>query len=172
MDITLRPLREEDLDSLSGRESVGASSPFDDFGHRGAGSLRRGFEIDGFLPDRGEERGRLAVLEGGTLAGTVSWHSVQYGPNDGSRAFNLGIVLLAEHRGRGIGPAALRVFARYLFNHTTVARLEGSTDVENVAMNRACERAGFKREGVLRGAQFRLGIHRDLVLYSLLRSDS
>jgi aminoglycoside 6'-N-acetyltransferase len=171
MDVALRPIREEDLDALATRESTGATSPFDDFGARGVGSLRRSFASDGLLPDDGE-RGRLAVIADGALAGTVSWHPVRYGPNAGSRAFNLGIVLLPDHRGKGTGPRALRAIARYLFEHTTVVRLEGSTDVNNAVMQRAVERAGFTREGVLRRAQFRLGEHHDLVLYSRLRTDA
>jgi ribosomal protein S18 acetylase RimI-like enzyme len=111
-----------------------------------------------------------AVAEG-ALAGSVSWHLVHYGPNEGSRAFNLGIVLFPDQRGKGIGTRALVLLARYLFDHTTVHRLEGSTDVDNAVMQRVVERAGFRREGVLRGAQFRLGGHHDLVLYSLLRGE-
>jgi RimJ/RimL family protein N-acetyltransferase len=43
--------------------------------------------------------------------------------------------------------------------------------VDNLAEQRALERAGFAREGVLRSAQFRDGRFHDLVLYSRLRSD-
>lgn len=168
MRVSLRPLREDDLDILAARESA-ATSPYDDFGFRPIGSTRRKFAEDGFLPACGD--GRLAVVEGEALAGTVSWHVVQYGPNDGSRAFNLGIVLLPDFRGRGVGPLALKALSRYLFDHTTVMRLEGSTDVENIPTQRAVERAGFTREGIVRGAQFRLGAYHDMVLYSRLRSD-
>jgi RimJ/RimL family protein N-acetyltransferase len=43
--------------------------------------------------------------------------------------------------------------------------------VENVAEQRALERAGFTREGVLRHAQFHLGHWRDTVIYSVLRAE-
>lgn len=170
MIVSLRAVRAEDLELISGGESTGTGTPFDDWGYRGAGALRRQFEADGFLPE-GWERGRLAILGDGILAGTASWYPVQHGPNVGSRAFNLGIVLLPDRRAKGIGPHALRALARYLFDHTLVMRLEGSTDVENVAMQKAAERAGFTKEGVLRRAQFRLGAHHDLILYSLLRGE-
>jgi RimJ/RimL family protein N-acetyltransferase len=52
-----------------------------------------------------------------------------------------------------------------------VERLEASTDVDNLAEQRALERAGFTREAVLRHAQFRDGGFHDLVLYSRLRGD-
>jgi RimJ/RimL family protein N-acetyltransferase len=171
MKVTLRPVREDDLDRLNGRETTGTGSPYDDFGFSGVGTQRRMFQENGFLP-KGGERGRLAItVEGDVLCGTISWHTVLYGENEGSRAFNVGLVLFPEQRRKGIGPATLRAITEYLFAHFTVDRLEGSTDVENTAMQRAAERAGFRREGVLRGAQFRLGERRDLVLFSRLRSD-
>jgi RimJ/RimL family protein N-acetyltransferase len=34
------------------------------------------------------------------------------------------------------------------------------------------EKAGFARDGVIRGSQFRAGAYHDLVIYSRLRSDS
>jgi RimJ/RimL family protein N-acetyltransferase len=43
--------------------------------------------------------------------------------------------------------------------------------VTNAAEQRALERAGFTREGVLRHAQFREGGFHDLVLYSKLRGE-
>jgi RimJ/RimL family protein N-acetyltransferase len=60
---------------------------------------------------------------------------------------------------------------RYLFEHTTVNRIEAATEVGNVAEQKALERAGFSREGVMRGIRWRGGAWRDEVLYSILRTD-
>ncbi|GII05314.1 hypothetical protein Pta02_73220 [Planobispora takensis] len=60
---------------------------------------------------------------------------------------------------------------RYLFDHSTVHRIQAGTEVTNVAEQRALKKAGFTREGVLRGAGFRAGEWHDGVLYSFLRSD-
>jgi hypothetical protein len=79
--------------------------------------------------------------------------------------------LLGEDRGRGHGREAQRQLAAYLFAHTPVERVEASTDVVNAAEQRALERAGFTREGILRHAQFREGGFHDLVLYSKLRGE-
>ena len=54
---------------------------------------------------------------------------------------------------------------------TPIERVEASTDVENVPEQRALERAGFTREGVLRRAQWRAGDWHDVVLYSKLRGE-
>jgi RimJ/RimL family protein N-acetyltransferase len=50
-------------------------------------------------------------------------------------------------------------------------RIEASTDVSNVAEQKALERGGYVREGVLRQAQARADGQHDLFSYSLLRSD-
>ena len=79
--------------------------------------------------------------------------------------------MLPEARGRGVGTAAQRMLVRYLFAHTQVNRIDANTDLTNVAEQRALEKAGFTREGVLRGAQFREGTYHDMVLYSILRHE-
>jgi RimJ/RimL family protein N-acetyltransferase len=43
--------------------------------------------------------------------------------------------------------------------------------VQNVAEQRALERAGFTREGILRHTQLRAGRWRDNVIYSILRAE-
>jgi RimJ/RimL family protein N-acetyltransferase len=107
----------------------------------------------------------------GTLLGGVSWHAVDYGGTLSSSAWNIGIGLLPEARGRGVGTLAQRMLVEYLLETTELDRIEASTDVENIAEQRALEKAGFRREGVLRGAQMRGGIRRDLAHYGLVRGD-
>jgi RimJ/RimL family protein N-acetyltransferase len=43
--------------------------------------------------------------------------------------------------------------------------------VDNLAEQKALAKAGFTREGVMRGAGWRDGTWRDGVIYSLLRTD-
>jgi RimJ/RimL family protein N-acetyltransferase len=50
-----------------------------------------------------------------------------------------------------------------------VNRLEAGTDLENIAEQRALEKAGFEREGVARQSQYRDGRYRDMVMFSRLR---
>jgi RimJ/RimL family protein N-acetyltransferase len=119
----------------------------------------------------GADGGMLVVEADAQVVGTVSWHTVRYGPNSESSCFNIGIALAPHGRGQGHGSTAQRMLADYLFVTTAINRVEASTDVENVAEQRALERAGFTREGVIRGAQFRRGGWHDLVGYSRLRSD-
>jgi RimJ/RimL family protein N-acetyltransferase len=118
------------------------------------------------------DAGLLAVEStDGVLIGEVSWNTVQHGPSSSCRALNIGITLFGDYRGRGYGTAAQRALADYLFDTTRTERLEAATDIENFAEQRALEKSGFQREGVLRHAQFRAGAWRDVVLYSRLRHD-
>jgi len=105
------------------------------------------------------------------IVGSLSWHEVWYGPTTGSKAWNIGIALGVDARGRGIGSIAQRLLAEYLFASTDAMRVEASTDIANVSEQRALERAGFTREGVLRQAQQRADGHHDLFSYSIVRSD-
>lgn len=125
-------------------------------------------------PFRNERNGTLivTVLETGANIGTVSWHQVNYGPGPASQCWNMGIDLVPEGRGRGYGTEAQRLLADYLFEATPVNRVEASTDVENVPEQRSLEKAGFQREGIVRGSQFRAGTHHDLVVFARLRSDA
>ena len=59
----------------------------------------------------------------------------------------------------------------HLFRFTTVHRLEAGTDADNIAEQKALERIGFTREGVLRQVAFRDGAWRDALIYGLLRQD-
>lgn len=124
-------------------------------------------------PIRNDGNGTLIVepLDSGQPIGTVSWHAVNYGPGPRSIVWNMGIDLIPEGRGRGYGTEAQRLLADYLFATTGVNRVEASTDVENMAEQRSLEKAGFQREGIVRGAQFRAGTHHDLVVFARLRND-
>ena len=109
---------------------------------------------------------RIAVNE---AIGTVSWRQVRYGPTPESVAWNIGISLIPEMRGLGFGTLAQRLLADHLFATTPVNRIEAGTDIENLAEQRSLEKAGFIREGVLRGAQYRAGAWHDLVIYAVVR---
>ena len=73
--------------------------------------------------------------------------------------------------GPGGGTRAQRSVADMFFAPTPAHRVEASTDTRNMAEQKALERAGFQREGVARGAQWRSGNWHDLMTYARLRSD-
>lgn len=97
--------------------------------------------------------------------GDLSAHAVWYGPTPGSRALNIGISIVNEYRGKGIGSIAQRLLAGELHDQGIV-RVEAQTDVDNIAEQKALEKAGFTYEGTLRRAQARAdGLH-DIQVWS------
>jgi RimJ/RimL family protein N-acetyltransferase len=166
--VHLRPVAEIDLDLFERlHEDREGAGELGFFGFRNPGQLRRQWAEGGFISAQG---GRLAVVAGGDrFVGEVQWHEVMQGPT--SPCWNIGVALLTAERGKGYGTRAQRLLAEYLFAHTRVNRVEASTEFVNLAEQRALERAGFTREGVLRGARFRGGAWRDMVMYSVLRAE-
>ena len=96
---------------------------------------------------------------------------VLHGPNPGSIALDIGISIRPEFRGIGHGSRAQRMVTEYLFRTFPVHRVQASTDVTNIAEQKSLERAGFIREGLIRGAQWRAGAWHDLISYARLRDD-
>ena len=124
-------------------------------------------------PMRDETRGTLIVerLEDHVALGSVSWHVRRNGPNAESACFNVGIELLPAARGQGYGTDAQRLLADWLFAASDINRVEASTDIENLPEQRSLTKAGYAREGVTRGCQWRAGTYHDMVTYARLRSD-
>ena len=127
-------------------------------------------DMDPAAKDIGLERWIIEVTDGGQtdVVGDLSAHAVWYGPTTTSRAINIGISLVEEFRGRRIGGIAQRLLAELLHDRGLV-RVEASTDVDNLAEQRALERAGFLYEGTLKLAQGRRdGLH-DLQVWAHVR---
>jgi RimJ/RimL family protein N-acetyltransferase len=83
---------------------------------------------------------------------------------------SIGYWLAPEARGHGYITSATRASARWAFDQLGLARIELTTDPENVASQRVAERCGFRYEGRLR-SHMRIrhsGERRDSLLYSLL----
>jgi len=81
---------------------------------------------------------------------------------------SLGIGLLSEYRGRGLGRRLLNAcISKAWVNGLT--RIELETRCDNAAAIRLFERCGFEREGVRRCAMRLDGEHYDTLLMSLLR---
>jgi len=168
--VRLRDVTLDDADLLDSWMTPEAKGSFNDFGVPRSPTDREALARG---PQRNERNGELIVerIADGRPIGTVSWHLERYGPNEESGAWNVGIALIPEARGHGHGTEAQRLVADFLFATTSIHRVEASTDVDNVAEQRSLEKAGYVREGVLRGVQYRAGAWHDLVNYARLRDD-
>jgi RimJ/RimL family protein N-acetyltransferase len=166
--VDLRPIQEPDLEILERIDTDPAlSEPFEWRGFATARRHRQRWETDGYL--RPDDSLLVIALADGTFAEIVNWRAIT--PSGPQGCFEIGILLLPEHRGQGHGTTAQRLLTDYLFATTTVHRLEAITEVDNTAEQRALERAGFVREGMLRGRGFVRGQWRDGYMYARLRDD-
>jgi ribosomal-protein-alanine N-acetyltransferase len=171
-EIRLRPVAEADLDMFRRFVLEPGLVGLDWSGFRDPKAIQRRFDTDSYL---GDDDGRLIVdVAAGPgpdwePAGLVSYQRRHHGTR--SFSWEIGIALLPEWRGQGIGWRAQAIFCSYLFENTSVQRIEASTHEENAAEQRSLEKAGFTLEGVMRAAEFRAGRWRDGYLYSRLRTD-
>jgi RimJ/RimL family protein N-acetyltransferase len=170
--VLLRPFRDDEVDVLV---RIQAGWSLDDGVHGGEPLTRE--QLSGRIASSGKWAdgpvGLLLAIEAdGRLVGEVQarGNRSQLLP---PRVFELGIELYGSaDRGRGIGRAALAEITRYLFDEEHANRVQLSTDVENRAMRRAAEIAGFRFEGVMRGFwPSSDGEARDYALYGVTRTD-
>lgn len=169
-DVHLRPIEESDLDHLRRfATDPEAAGEFEWTGFGDPHEPRRRWEKDGWLSI---EHTWLAVAASDrAFAGIVSWRDRSAGKVKGT-CYEIGIALLPEHRGRGVGTRSQQLLVDYLFETTPVHRLYALTETGNVPEQRVLERLGFRREGVMHELFFRSGQWRDSIVYARLRSDT
>lgn len=166
-ELELRPVTWGDLEILYQlTNDPAATGDFEWYGWHDPHHRRRRWEENGLLGDDG---GTLMLARGDDVLGFVQWNKHRTGRV--SFCWNMGIALVPQARGQGHGTQAHKMLVRYLFSHTQVNRVEAGTEIANIAEQRALEKAGFTREGIIRGAGFQGGRWRDGVLYSVLRSE-
>jgi RimJ/RimL family protein N-acetyltransferase len=106
---------------------------------------------------------RWAVTVDGGIAGSIGT------THHGDDVWEVGYWVRADARGRGLMTRALGLVARWAFEQGA-ARVQLRADPANVASCRVAEKAGFRRDGLLRSAHWneRLKRRQDWVMYSLL----
>lgn len=168
--IALRAFNANDLPFLERLNTdPDAVGPFSWPGFRDSRGRCRRWETDGYI---GVDSAALAVvLADGTVIGIASWEANNRGGPPGG-CYEIGLALLPDYRGRGLGTAAQRLLVEHLFKFTLANRLEAQTDAENIAEQKALERIGFRQEGLLRGVRFRQGAWQDMIIYGLLRHEA
>lgn len=88
-----------------------------------------------------------------------------------SRLLEIGYSLIPSERDKGYGTEALRIIVDFLFLSKDVIRIQAQTDPRNLASQKILEKAGFKKEGVLRKSFFIRGEWKDNWVYSILREE-
>ena len=80
-------------------------------------------------------------------------------------------IYLPEDRGKGYMTEAVRLATAYLFGQEAIERMQIVLDPRNIGSQVVAERAGYQLEGTLRHGHFDRGSFRDLILFSIIRSE-
>ncbi|HEY2406099.1 MAG TPA: GNAT family protein [Polyangiaceae bacterium] len=91
--------------------------------------------------------------------------------NQANGLANLGYWVRSSAAGRGIAPAAVLELVPWVFQNTTLHRLEIVAAIDNHRSQRVAEKAGAQRDAVLKKRLRIDGQPSDAILYSILRPD-
>jgi ribosomal-protein-serine acetyltransferase len=109
----------------------------------------------------------LAIREGEDIAGFIGI----YGVDRLDRVAMIGYWVVQSYTGRGIATRALCAVRDFAFGDYELHRLELQIAVDNAPSIAVAERAGFRREGVLRGRFARGASYVDGALYARISGD-
>lgn len=80
----------------------------------------------------------------------------------------LGYLTATAARGRGVATAALRALTDWAFEERRLERVTLLIDNDNKGSERVAQKAGYAREGLLRGIYLKPGRRGDMLLYAKL----
>ncbi len=113
--------------------------------------------------------GGFVIEVDGEIIGAIQYHEEN---EPMYRHAGIDIFLAASRHGQGLGPEAIRVLARYLFEERGHHRLTIDPAADNELAIRAYERVGYRRVGIMR--QYERGpdgTWHDGLLMDMLRED-
>jgi len=170
--ITLRTYKNHDAEELwrAISSSIKEMSPWLPFAHEGY-TVRETKEWLKHLPDAW----RLGISYSFATCDAISGEMIGgcgiNNLNPENYYANLGYWVRSDRAGQGVAPAAARLLAKWGFNVLKLKRLEIVVAVENTRSLRAAEKAGAKREGVLRNRLILYDKPHDAVMHSLIPGD-
>jgi RimJ/RimL family protein N-acetyltransferase len=91
--------------------------------------------------------------------------------NREARELELGYIVAAEARGRGVASEILRLLTEWAFRELDAQRIFLIIDVDNPASERVAARCGYVREGMMRSVYVKQDIRVDVTLWSRLPTD-
>jgi ribosomal-protein-alanine N-acetyltransferase len=166
-DLTLRPLREDDITAIyeacqDPTISAFTRVPFP-YDREMAEEFVRGCD----LSYRNHQGIVFAIEKDGRFAGTIGLHGIQLTDH----CAEVGYWIEKSHRGNGICTAALQSILEFSLNILAFRRIEAMADFNNIASQRVMERAGMVRDALLRNRVTKPnGDQIDMVLFSIVKS--
>jgi [ribosomal protein S5]-alanine N-acetyltransferase len=104
----------------------------------------------------------------GVIAGDISLHAITRGA---VQTANVGYMVDAGFRGRGVATTALRLVVDHAFGELRLHRLDAGAMTSNIGSQRVLEKAGFTRVGVNHRFLYIAGVWQDHVLYEIVGPD-
>jgi ribosomal-protein-serine acetyltransferase len=108
-----------------------------------------------------------AILLDAQLIGVVGFNRIE----KNNRCATMGYWLAKEQTGRGLMTAAVKALISEGFRQMGLNRIEARVATGNHASQAVCDRAGLKKEGVLREAEWLYDHYVDLTVNSILKSE-
>jgi ribosomal-protein-alanine N-acetyltransferase len=165
--ITLRPVREADLDRLRELDlDLDSRGDYWPLSIMSEPAYRQEYQHTGFW---GENFGRLLMEDkSGQIIGEIMYFkTVMY-----MDELEIGYRLFGkDHWGKGATTEALRLLTDYLLTSRNINRIRLCIDVENTGSLNVARKGGYKHEGTMRGCMFHRGRHHDMELYAITRAD-
>jgi len=88
-----------------------------------------------------------------------------------AREGEIGYMVSRAARGRGIAGRALKLLTDWGLGELELERIELRIDASNPGSERVADRAGYRREGMLRSVHFKEGRRADVAVWARLRTD-
>ena len=165
--ITLRPVRDTDLDQLyTYHIDIDNRGDFFPRGILAQPAFRKQFQETGFWS---KDEGMLVIVspKDEVLGHIEFFKTVNY-----LDEYELSYQIYdKEQHGKGIMTETVNMFVRYLFETKRMNRIRLVIHPENAASRRLAEKCGFQHEGTARGAWYNKGRHNDVEIYSILHDD-
>jgi ribosomal-protein-alanine N-acetyltransferase len=111
---------------------------------------------------------RYRERSSGKLAGGITLGNIRHGV---SQSGHVGYWIGERFGGRGLMTDAVKVVARFAFDTLRLHRIEAACIPDNIRSIRVLEKAGFRREGLLRSYLRINGIWQDHYLYARIADD-
>ena len=167
--VTLRPVRDTDLDAVwEAHTDIASRGAFFPLGIVSQSEFRRRFGENGFWE---KTEGTLLITRADT--GDVLGHIEFFVPVSYWDCFELSYQLFdPSSAGQGYVSEAVQLVVDYLFGSKKQHRIQLVIVPENAASRRIAAKCGFQLEGTARGAFYNDGRNQDVLIYSLLSTDS
>ena len=127
-------------------------------------------QVDFFINAMKEKsmlRWGIELKENNKLIGTCGFFAF----SEDSKKAEMGYELNKAYWNKGIMTEAINLILNHIFNETDINRIEAFVEIPNIASQKLLEKAGFKKEGVLRQYELCRGELIDITLWGLLRAD-